>query len=103
MEHDNNGDEMIEIIPDTVPEEDHDIKISDPQKGPDEEDHDIKIADPVKETARDQQTAVITPSTGFPEDDFSEEFEEIDREQQDLEILEEIGDSIINQVETESW
>ncbi len=102
MEHDNNGDEMIEIIPDIVPEEDHDIKISDPQKGPDE-DHDIKIADPAKETSGDGEAGIVTALTGFSEDDFSEELEEVDREQQDLEILEEIGDSIINQVETESW
>ena len=41
----------------------------------------------------------IVADTGYPDDDFSEEFFEIEHEQQDFEIMEEIGDSIIKQVD----
>ena len=93
---------MIEIIPDVVPEEDHDIKISDPQADI-QEDLDIKIADPKEETPKDPDIVTPAASDTSVEDDFSEELEEIDQEQQDYEILEEIGDSIINQVDSETW
>ena len=78
MEHNNTGDEMIEIIPDVVPEEDHDIKISDPQADI-QEDLDIKIADPKEETPKDPDIVTPAASDTSVEDDFSEELEEIDQ------------------------
>ncbi|MBP5332170.1 MAG: LCP family protein [Lachnospiraceae bacterium] len=168
MEHNNAGDDLIEIIPDDIPDDDRDIKIPGMEKAdsaddktgnvaekadgivektdgaekendisagkidsadeagalqPDnpeksdtayisgtdteekteqiftepvtvpEEDDDIKIAPPIGRYGRSENE----------NDDFSEELEEVEQEQQDYEIMEEIGDAIINQVDSENW
>lgn len=69
---------------------------------------DVKSAEVTAETEVPAECPEIENLGAVPDmtasdesDDFSAEFEEIEQEQADYEILEEIGDSIINQVDAE--
>ena len=124
MEQNNNGDELFEIKPDVLPEEDQDIRIDTEPA----EDRDIRIdTEPaeVKNAASDgvpDREAASADSTGMqqgvnadsadstgmqqnvnmePADDFRAELEEMEQEEKDLRMLEEIGDSILEQVDAE--
>lgn len=58
--------------------------------------------EPATESEAVRTVEEATPVTTDAEsDDFSAEFEEIEREEQDLQMLEEIGDSIVQQVDAE--
>ncbi len=123
MEHNNNSDDLIEIVPDNLPEEDHDIKLAGTETSG--ETREKETSAQTSEAAREQETSVsaseadrekevtvrasetetapevplMTPIGA--EDDFTEEFEEVEHEQEDYEIVEEIGNSIIDQVDIE--
>ncbi|MCR5322404.1 MAG: LCP family protein [Lachnospiraceae bacterium] len=56
--------------------------------------------DTTADTGNNFQTKIFGKSD-LEHDDFAEEFDEIEHEQQDYEIMEEIGNSIINQVDRE--
>lgn len=86
MSETNNPDDLIEIRPDeNIPENDDDMTIKE----------DIREA--VKEAPGEEFS-----EEDFKEnDDFSDDFAKIDQEENDMAIVEEIGESIVQQVETE--
>ncbi len=122
----NSPDELFEIRPDTdeIPEEDSDMIINesvtassetdDTENGaseteavlPAETETEEKAPKTEEKPAKAAETPDIEPSQTealeeAESDDFSAEFEEIEREEQDMQMLEEIGDSIVQQVDAE--
>ena len=124
MEQNNNSDELIEIKPDRIPEEEeNDIKIY----GSEFEDLTVPVSDtpavtaPEPEIRKEDVSEEVTedaPSPAEPVeaaeiaepaapepveeiDDFAEDLAEMENEEADMEMVEAIGDSIVQQVNSE--
>ena len=116
MDQNNNPDELIEIKPDRIPEEEeNDIKIygsefedftapvsdtpaaTEPEPEAEEVSEDAPApAEPV-EAVESEPTPVIEEEI----DDFAEDLAEMENEEADMEMVEAIGDSIVQQVNSE--
>lgn len=99
MEQNNSPDELIEIKPDIVDniDDDSDMTINESEPALDTSEPEADIPDDVTVETLQSEEEVKEPES----DDFSAEFEELEREEEDLHMLEEIGDSIVMQVDAE--
>ena len=116
MDQTNNPDELIEIKPDRIPEEEeNDIKIYGSESG----DFTAPVSDTSAEAAPEAESEESSESEEGPEDipapaepeqtpepeeeidDFAEDLAEMENEEADMEMVEAIGDSIVQQVNSE--
>ena len=110
MEQNNSPDELIEIKPDAGSEDEGDVKI---YKGPEKEHTEpvemaespaaegtgISETEPVKSDAVSEEDQAAEPAE--PEDDYAEDIAEMEHEEEDMQLVEAIGDSLTRQYDSE--
>lgn len=101
MDYNTNSDELIEIRPDTEPEEDNDIKINTSAGSRTKRDTADDVNTEIAETVATVEPLVNESPEADDSDDFSAELEAMEQEEKELLILEEIGESLLEQVDAE--